>query len=668
MEKKSVINVIKATMAQHDMLPPQANAPVVLMVSGGSDSVAAARILPQLLPGAHFTILHINHLLRGIDADKDELFVIHLAHELRLPYKVRRIDVAAQAAAQGDNLEQTGRQARYQAAQELLDTLCQEAGVDPAQGRIVTAHTLDDRVETFFMRALVGAGTGALASIPYKNGRVIRPLLDCQRAELQGFLRDEHRELPTAQDAPLWHEGQIVQGQPLSQNEQAKQDAPPWRVDETTQDAATQEDQVTQDAPLWREDQTNQDTSYLRAFVRHEVVPLLQSRNPQLLKTVTNSLDNLACDNRLLARMTDALEQRYVTYGAEAPTPLASINGAIFQEDQALIRRLILKVCQRLLPPGKSASAPHIINIAQNGHRVGFVTVIASAVTVANQYGTLVFSNQENPVPGTADVWNIPLMEGRMSPLPDGRVIELKRISPQAFRAIHPANQPDAQPACQSIECRAGLPSTPSTRPASPDTTSASPASPGDAASATSASLGTTPSTRPASLGTTQSTTCRTPASLPAPVAYAKQHAGATAIFIDADKVLQAGGVLRLGPVQPGDRFCPLGMGGHHRLVSDVLIDKKVPRRLRSSMCKVSVSADYAGTDCIGVDYAAANCAAADRAATKRAGAGNRSSKQDQIVWVIGAQMDERFKVCEKTREMLSIIVHTDQDHEMRTA
>jgi tRNA(Ile)-lysidine synthase len=182
--KEKIITLVEA----HDMLPAIGRVPVVLMVSGGSDSVALARLLPVLYPQHLYTILHINHQLRAEDAEKDELFVVHLAQELDLPCEVRRVDIGVLAAKTGDNLEQAGRSTRYREANVLLDGLCEQAGADPTLGRIVTAHTLDDRVETFFMRSIVGGGVGALGSIPYVNGRVIRPLLDCTRLDLQGWL------------------------------------------------------------------------------------------------------------------------------------------------------------------------------------------------------------------------------------------------------------------------------------------------------------------------------------------------------------------------------------------------------------------------------------------------------------------------------------------------
>ena len=104
-------------------------APVVLMVSGGADSTALlvlaatsqldiddgrgeARIARERLH-----VLHVNHQLRGIDAEEDEEFVRSLAASFGIPCTIRRVDVAALAAGQaGGNVENAGREARYSAA------------------------------------------------------------------------------------------------------------------------------------------------------------------------------------------------------------------------------------------------------------------------------------------------------------------------------------------------------------------------------------------------------------------------------------------------------------------------------------------------------------------------------------------------------------------------
>jgi tRNA(Ile)-lysidine synthase len=411
MENMSLIDRVRLTVETHRMLPEfarPAQMPVVLMVSGGSDSVALARLLPEMYPRCFYTILHINHQLRGEDADGDERFVSALAEELGLPCEVRRIDVAALAAVRANgNVEDVGRDVRYRAANEVLDELCRQTGLAPAQGRIATAHTRDDRVETLFMRLVVGGGGSGLSSIPFVNERAIRPLLDCTRAELREELRKRSSVSAVLRRGVACNALACDPTCPVSPHE------------------------------LWREDASNKDTQRLRAFVRHEVIPLLETRNPDLLTTVARSLDVLADeDSYLQARVDELLEQNCAWHSTKAPDPSdpsdpsdppdpsapsdpsdspappkssdfpavldqpnqpnpsaqseLHLSTALFDENPVIVRRVVRAACKCVMPANARLTFAHIDNIAKNGRHIGFATDIPGDVTVRNVYGTLV--------------------------------------------------------------------------------------------------------------------------------------------------------------------------------------------------------------------------------------------------------------------------------------
>jgi len=224
--------------------------PLVVMVSGGGDSVALLRLLAQGAFGErtsapdHVRVLHVNHGLRAEQAAADEEFTAKLCAQLGFCCEVRHLDVAAQAAEQKRNVEDLGRDLRYGAAEALCDELCTELGADPGEGRIATAHTLDDRVETFFERALFGSGTGALASIRPARGRIVRPLLRCERAQLRDYLRSQDQD--------------------------------------------------------WCEDATNADTTRTRAFIRANIVPAAEELAPAFRANLERTMDLLAEDDNLL--------------------------------------------------------------------------------------------------------------------------------------------------------------------------------------------------------------------------------------------------------------------------------------------------------------------------------------------------------------------------------
>ena len=238
-------------------------APVVLMVSGGADSTAllvmaatsaldiddgrgTARIARERLH-----VLHINHGLRGLDADEDEEFGRGLAAEYGIPCTVERLDVAALAAKTSDNVENAGREARYAAAARLANELSEQFGTPRAAARICTAHTADDRAETFFMNAIRGSGAPGLSSIPRRRNRIVRPLLDKTHDELCEYLR--------------------MRG------------------------------------IVWREDDTNRDTRYLRAYVRHELMPVVERRNPRVVASIASTCDILSDEDAYLGALASRL-------------------------------------------------------------------------------------------------------------------------------------------------------------------------------------------------------------------------------------------------------------------------------------------------------------------------------------------------------------------------
>ncbi len=157
-------------------------APLVLAVSGGPDSMALLHAALRLAPdrGWQLVVAHLDHGLRP-DSGSDATFVTDAADALSLPWRLRRTDVAAQAATDGVGIEEAGRAARYAFFDEVADSLGPEA-------LIVTAHTADDQAETVLMNLVRGSGQHGLRGMPARRGRVVRPLLDVRRSDLREAL------------------------------------------------------------------------------------------------------------------------------------------------------------------------------------------------------------------------------------------------------------------------------------------------------------------------------------------------------------------------------------------------------------------------------------------------------------------------------------------------
>lgn len=200
---------------------------LLLAVSGGVDSRVMLDLFAQVR--AEWTLQlalgHVQHQLRGAEAEADAAFVEGLAEAHNLPYYRRDVAVQDHATKKKRSLETAGRELRYQA----LDELCKACGATA----IVTAHTQDDQTETILAHLLRGSGLRGLSgmagrsSLPNIQAPVLRPLLTFSREELLAYA--QQREL------------------------------------------------------TWREDRSNMETHHYRNRVRHELLPLLRRRfNPQI--------------------------------------------------------------------------------------------------------------------------------------------------------------------------------------------------------------------------------------------------------------------------------------------------------------------------------------------------------------------------------------------------
>jgi len=158
---------------------------VLVAISAGPDSTALLHALAQLRPilGLRLRAAHVHHGIRGREADLDARAAAALARKLKVPFSLRKVDARAYARDHKLSLETAARELRY-AALEAVASRCRA-------DRIATGHTLDDQAETVLLNLTRGAGPRGLAGIPPIRGRIIRPLLDLSRAEVERYLKAE---------------------------------------------------------------------------------------------------------------------------------------------------------------------------------------------------------------------------------------------------------------------------------------------------------------------------------------------------------------------------------------------------------------------------------------------------------------------------------------------
>ena len=359
----------------------QVATPVILMVSGGADSMALLHMAVteplDLGDGAGLTrianerlhVLHVNHLLRGEDADADQHFVQETCDSLGISCTVLRVDVARLAQERDGNVEDVGRRVRYDAARELAQKLCTEQGVSRQKAKILTAHTADDRAETFMMNVMRGSGMSGLASIPRHRGLIYRPLLNYTHDQLKDWLK--------ARDLD------------------------------------------------WHEDATNTDTHYLRAYMRHNVLPLLKARNPMLVQTVCKIADLMADEDDYLEGKAARKLRQITLRKSESSLVLDALK--LSSTDVVIARRVVRIVARQLIPEAwlefrhvdavleAVASGVGVANLPQNLEarvRLGTVTFsftgAARSAAVAGSAGTAGAAGTAGPAGGNESAGTSP--------------------------------------------------------------------------------------------------------------------------------------------------------------------------------------------------------------------------------------------------------------------
>jgi tRNA(Ile)-lysidine synthase len=252
-------SLVHRTLRRYAMVAPGER--VLVGLSGGPDSVALLAVLQTLAARCRLQLhaAHFNHRWRGAESDRDQACAAAVAARLGVECTIG----AAVGCAAGRNREAHARDQRY----AFL------AAVAAAQGcaKIATGHTLDDQAETVLMRLLRGSGGDGLAGIPaVRDGRIIRPLIACTRAQVVAFLQ--------------------AAGLPFC------------------------------------EDSSNADRRFLRTRVRHDVLPLLQALNPEVSRHLAAAAGILAEEGGLLDAHVAPLLQ--AAHGADGALAVAAVRAA----------------------------------------------------------------------------------------------------------------------------------------------------------------------------------------------------------------------------------------------------------------------------------------------------------------------------------------------------
>lgn len=159
---------------------------IVVGFSGGPDSVFLVEMLLKLREKIDFDIVlvHVNHLLRGEEAQRDEDFSINYGKSKGLKVFARKINITSLGKEKGLSLEEAGREARYNFYKEVLEK--------SNSNKIALAHNKDDQIETFMFRLTRGTGLSGLEGIATKRDRYIRPISEIYKSEIVNYLDENN--------------------------------------------------------------------------------------------------------------------------------------------------------------------------------------------------------------------------------------------------------------------------------------------------------------------------------------------------------------------------------------------------------------------------------------------------------------------------------------------
>ncbi|MBR7101827.1 MAG: tRNA lysidine(34) synthetase TilS [Clostridia bacterium] len=223
---------IKYAIDTHGM--GEAYGRVIIGFSGGADSSLLLHYFKKR--SKEVVCVHVNHMIRGEEAERDQLFCERICKKYGVELVTHKIDIPALSRERGKGVEETARDERYRVFYEELEKRSFDA--------ILTAHNGDDNCESVIFNISRGTGLNGLCGIKPKNGRVLRPLIYLSKDEIFSLCAENNIEYVT--------------------------------------------------------DSTNEDTDYTRNHIRHTVIPAMKKINPELVSAVSRMCDGLFEDETFI--------------------------------------------------------------------------------------------------------------------------------------------------------------------------------------------------------------------------------------------------------------------------------------------------------------------------------------------------------------------------------
>ena len=297
-----MINKVLQTIKKYNLI--ENGDRLVLGVSGGPDSICMLSILNKIRNDEknklqfEIVVAHINHMIR-VEAKDDEIFVKQLWEKINVPFYSKSIDIQKIANNNKVGTEEAGRNERYKFFDEILEKT--------HSNKIAIAHNKNDKVETMIMNILRGSGISGLKGIePIKNNKYIRPLIECERFEIEQYCKDNNIEA--------------------------------------------------------RIDKTNFENVYTRNKIRNIIIPYIKKEfNPNIIQTMDRLSELVKEEDEFLEKLVQKIYKELLI---EEKTKEIVLDLKKFNKEEKVIKsRLLLYTISRLLGTTKGIEKVHIEDV-----------------------------------------------------------------------------------------------------------------------------------------------------------------------------------------------------------------------------------------------------------------------------------------------------------------
>lgn len=306
---------------------------IIVGVSGGADSICLLNILANLREEFNLAlfVVHVNHCLRQ-EADFEEQYVREFSEKISVEFYSEKFDISQIAKERKLSTEEAARNVRYEYFYKIADKV--------GANKIAVAHNLNDNVETILMNLIRGCGIDGLCGIPKENKKIIRPLINVSREEIEEYIKENNL--------------------------------------------------------VAMQDKTNFETVYTRNKIRNELIPYLKNINPEVVKSIYKTSELLKLNRELTKKIID---EKYMELKLKGSGVVIDRNKFLELDDglkKEIIRIAISDFSGNLVNVGMSTidNAINIILTSQSGA----IAKVLKGVNIKISYDKLIFFNEQEKV------------------------------------------------------------------------------------------------------------------------------------------------------------------------------------------------------------------------------------------------------------------------------